>query len=93
MRYLFSLFSIILLPCRMMPQELNAKVAINTSQIGNTNTDACKTFQEKVQEFLNTKQWTTIKYNEVERIDCTFNITVNKYSAQDPFTSMRSSKL
>lgn len=64
-------------------QELNAKVSINTAQLGNTNTEACETFKTKVQEFLNTKQWTTIKYNEVERIDCTFNITINKYNAQD----------
>lgn len=66
-----------------MAQELNAKVAINTSKLGNTNTEACETFREKVQDFLNNKQWTTIKYNEVERIDCTFNITINKYTAQD----------
>ena len=83
MRYLFAIFTLILFPSCLMSQELNAKVAINTSQIGNTNTEACKIFQEKVQEFLNNKQWTPIHFNEVERIDCTFNITVNKYSAQD----------
>lgn len=71
------------MPFCCMAQELNAKVAINTSKLGNTNTEACETFREKVQDFLNNKQWTTIKYNEVERIDCTFNITINKYTAQD----------
>ncbi|MBR4161245.1 MAG: DUF4835 family protein [Bacteroidaceae bacterium] len=64
-------------------QELNAKVVINTAQLVNTNTEACETFREKAEEFLNSKQWTTVKYDEVERITCTFNITVNKYSAQD----------
>ena len=64
-------------------QELNAKVVINTAQLANTNTEACETFREKAEEFLNTKQWTTVKYDEVEHITCTFNITVNKYSAQD----------
>lgn len=83
MRYLFAIFTLILFPSCLMSQELNAKVVINTSQIGNTNTEACRILQEKVQEFLNNKQWTTIHFNEVERIDCTFNITVNKYSAQD----------
>ena len=83
MRYLFAIFTLILFPSCLMSQELNAKVAINTSQIGNTNTEACRILQEKVQEFLNNKQWTPIHFNEVERIDCTFNITVNKYSAQD----------
>ena len=83
MKQLFAILAFMALPSCAMSQELNAKVVINTSQIGNTNTEACETFREKVQEFLNTKQWTAVKYNEVERIDCTFNITINKYSAQD----------
>lgn len=83
MKQLFAILAFMALPSCAMSQELNAKVVINTAQIGNTNTEACETFREKVQEFLNTKQWTTVKYNEVERIDCTFNITINKYSAQD----------
>lgn len=83
MKQLFAILAFMVLPSCAMSQELNAKVVINTAQIGNTNTEACETFREKVQEFLNTKQWTAVKYNEVERIDCTFNITINKYSAQD----------
>ena len=83
MKQLFAILAFIALPSCAMSQELNAKVVINTAQIGNTNTEACETFREKVQEFLNTKQWTAVKYNEVARIDCTFHITINKYSAQD----------
>ena len=83
MKQFFAILAFMALPSCAMSQELNAKVVINTAQIGNTNTEACETFREKVQEFLNTKQWTAVKYNEVERIDCTFNITINKYSAQD----------
>ena len=83
MRFLLAILAFATLPSCVLSQELNAKVIINTSKIGNTNTEACETFREKTQEFLNTKQWTSIKYNEVERIDCTFNITIDKYSAQD----------
>ena len=83
MKHLLAIFALIALPACAMAQELNAKVVINTAQIGNTNVEACETFREKVQEFLNSKQWTTVKYDEVERIDCTFNITITKYSAQD----------
>ena len=71
------------MPLSMVTQELNAKVVINTTQLGNTNTEACEAFREKAQDFLNNKQWTNVKYNEVERIECTFNITINKYSSQD----------
>lgn len=83
MRHFLAIMALVVLPSCAMSQELNAKVVINTSKLGNTNTDACETFREKVQEFLNAKQWTTVKYDEVERIDCTFNITIDKYSAQE----------
>lgn len=83
MKHLLAILALIALPACAMAQELNAKVVINTAQIGNTNVEACETFREKVQEFLNSKQWTTVKYDEVERIDCTFNITITKYSAPD----------
>lgn len=83
MKHILAIMALVVLPSYAMSQELNAKVVINTSKLGNTNTDACETFREKVQEFLNAKQWTTVKYDEVERIDCTFNITIDKYSAQE----------
>ncbi len=83
MRHLTAILTLLLFPLCATAQELNAKVTINTSKIGTTNTDACETLRQKAEEFLNTKQWTTVKYNEVERIECNFNITVNKYSAQD----------
>ncbi|MCM1516794.1 MAG: DUF4835 family protein [Paraprevotella sp.] len=83
MKKLFALLSILAMSLYATAQELNAKVTINTSKIGSTNTDACETMRQKAEEFLNNKQWTAVKYNEVERIDCTFNITINKFSAQD----------
>ncbi len=82
MRPLLSILFILTSLCATA-QELNAKVTINTSKIGNTNIEACEVLRQKMEEFLNTKQWTSLKYDEVERIDCTFGITVDKYSAQD----------
>lgn len=83
MSKLFSILFFLTLSLHAIAQELNAKVTINTSKIGSTNTDACETLRQKAEEFLNNKQWTSVKYNEVERIDCTFNLTVNKFSAQE----------
>lgn len=83
MKQLFAILSFLALPIFATAQELKAKVVINTTKIGSTNVDACETMRQKAEEFLNEKQWTTVKYNEVERIDCTFNITINKFSAQD----------
>lgn len=83
MRILLTILSSVLLPLCAMAQELNAKVTVNTSKIGNTGTEACEVMRQKAEEFLNNRQWTAVKYEEVERIDCTFNITINKFSASD----------
>lgn len=83
MKHKLLILMLWMFPCISMGQELNAKVVINTSKIDNTNTEPCEILQQKVQDFLNTKQWTSIQYDETERIDCTFNITINKFSAQD----------
>lgn len=70
-------------PCLSCAQELNAKVSINTSKLEGTNVEACETLKQKVEEFLNTHQWTKVKYEEAERIECVFNITVNKYTPSE----------
>lgn len=77
------ILALLIIPTTSTAQELNAKVTINTQKLDNTNTEACETLREKVQEFLNTKQWTAVKYDEVERIECSFNITVNKYTPSE----------
>ena len=83
MKHILAILAMLFMPSFAMAQELNAKVAINTAKLENTNTEVCETLRQKVEEFLNTKQWTPVKYGEVERIECTFNITVDKYSSQD----------
>ena len=83
MRHVFAILALMALPLCVNAQELKAKVTVNTSKIGSTNVDACETMRQKAEEFLNTMQWTQVKYNEVERIDCSFNITINKFSSQD----------
>jgi hypothetical protein len=35
--------------------------------------------QQTLEQFVNDKQWTALQFQENERIQCTFNITVSKY--------------
>ena len=61
-------------------QELNAKVNINSQKISNTK--GAEVFDElktRLQDFINDKQWTELQFREQERIDCSFNITINKW--------------
>lgn len=64
-------------------QELNAKVVINRSQISNTTEAVFEALQNSLTAFLNERQWTKMTYEDYERINCTFNITLKTYSETD----------
>ena len=67
----------------MTAQELNAKVIINRSQVSNTKSGVFEALEKAVTEFLNERAWTSLKFRENEKIQCSFNITVNTYSETD----------
>ena len=64
-------------------QELTAKININHSQIQGTETSVFEELKEKLEEFVNQQQWTSLKFQENERISCSFNITVKEYKKNE----------
>lgn len=64
-------------------QELDARVNINHTQIETTRTDVFEALKTKLTEFLNNHKWTEIPFRENEKIQCNFNITVNKYNQEE----------
>ena len=64
-------------------QELRAKVVVNTAQISNTKTEVFDALKEKVTAFLNDHQWTDLHFQELEKIECNFNITVNSWNESE----------
>lgn len=82
---------LIILACLMLQfamnsvraQELQAKVTINHQQIQNTDASIFDNLQETLERFINERQWTELQFQENERIQCTFNITVTKYDASN----------
>lgn len=60
-------------------QELQATVNINTSKVGTTDKSVFDDLQQKLQQFVNDKQWTDLQFQKNERIVCSFNITISKY--------------
>jgi len=66
-----------------LAQELQAKVNVNHQQIQNTDASVFDNLQETLERFINEQQWTDLQYQENERIQCTFNLTVNKYDASN----------
>ena len=64
-------------------QELDARVNINHTQIETTRTEVFEALKTKLTEFLNNHKWTEIPFRENEKIQCNFNITVNKYYQEE----------
>jgi hypothetical protein len=77
---------LILLPCSVQAQELNATVALNTTKIQGTNTEAFTVLKDALTEFINNHKWTEYDYEEYERIACNFTFIVDSYSDDGSFT-------
>lgn len=66
-------------------QELNCRVQINTEQIQGTNKQVYNTLQTALTEFMNNRKWTTAQFSPIEKIDCSFVITVKEESSANRF--------
>ena len=69
-------------------QELNARVTVNSSRIGNSvNKNTFQSLQTALNTFLNTRKWTVDNFLPNEKIDCNFLLNLqptndaNVYSA------------
>jgi len=65
----------------VVAQELQAKININHQQIQGTDASVFENLQKTLEQFINEHQWTALQFQQNERIQCTFNITVTKYDA------------
>ena len=72
----------LLMPFKAQAQELNPTLTINTSKIQGTDKDVFKSLENAIKEFLTHQVWTDYHFAENERIQCNFNLLVNKYEQQ-----------
>ena len=72
----------LLMPFKVQAQELNPTLTINTSKIQGTDKDVFKSLENTIKEFLTHQVWTGFHFTENERIQCNFNILVNKYEKE-----------
>lgn len=70
-------------PHDSLAQELNARININHSQVSTTRTSVFETLEKNLTRFMNERQWTGMKYQQHERINCTFSITITKYKEEE----------
>ena len=64
-------------------QELQVKVNVNHSQIQGTDASVFENLKQSIERFMNERSWTDLQFRENERIQCNFNITVNKYQRDE----------
>ena len=60
-------------------QELLVKVSINSSQVEGSDKSVFENLQQTLEQWMNDRQWTELQFQQNERINVTFNITVQKY--------------
>ena len=72
----------LLMPFKAQAQELNPTLTINTSKIQGTDKDVFKSLENTIKEFLTHQVWTGYHFAENERIQCNFNLLVDKYEKE-----------
>ena len=73
----------LLMPFRAQAQELNPTFTINTSKIQGTDKDVFLSLEGAIRELLTHQVWTDYHFTAKERIQCNFNLTVNKYEQEN----------
>ena len=72
----------LLMPFTVQAQELKPTLTVNTAKIQGTDKDVFTSLETTIREFLTHQVWTDYHFTDSERIQCSFNLTVNKYDAQ-----------
>ena len=72
----------LLMPFKAQAQELNPTLTVNTAKIQGTDKDVFQSLEGAIREFLTHQVWTDYHFADRERIQCNFNLTVNKYEKE-----------
>jgi len=79
MRKVFIALLQLFIVTNAVAQELQVKVTINSSQVEGSDKSVFENLQQTLEQWMNDKQWTELQFQKNERINVTFNITVQKY--------------
>src|SRR6187551_41422 len=77
----------ILLSTTCFSQELNCTVTINATQIQTSDRGIFRDMKTAMEQFLNTRKWTTDSYKSYEKINCKMLVTITKMPAVGSFSA------
>ncbi|RYY67153.1 MAG: DUF4835 family protein [Chitinophagaceae bacterium] len=82
---------VLLISCsalQLQAQELNAKVTVVASRVGNNvNRNTFNTLQTALNNFLNNRKWSSEPYAANEKIDCNFLLNLDQTSEANVYTA------
>lgn len=64
-------------------QEIEARININRQKVQQSSSTVFESLEKALTEFVNNRNWTNMQFHKNERIQCVFNILVNKYSSTE----------
>lgn len=73
---LILIFGLLLFSSLLTAQELNCKLNIQHNRIQNTDPKVFKAMEQAILTWLNTQKWTNEQFNNNEKIDCSFQLTL-----------------
>lgn len=68
-----------MMPGRLIAQELNCNVEVNTSSLQNVGTSVFNTFKEAVSEYMNNTKFSEAQIGANEKIECRLFFTISEY--------------
>ncbi|MDR0413907.1 MAG: DUF4835 family protein [Prevotellaceae bacterium] len=69
----------------LQAQTVRCNVTLNTQKVQNTNRTLFETLKTEITNFVNNRAWTNHTYQQFERIECNFIITLNEQAGEDEF--------
>lgn len=86
MRKLLTLIILCLLALtEISAQEINCRARVNAGRNVSVDPAVYQTMTDEINKFLDEKIWTDLKFEDSERIECSFNISITEELGSDRF--------
>lgn len=66
-------------------QELRCNISVSAAKVTGSNREVFQSMQMDLYEFMNNKKWSKHNFRNEERIECSFNIQVNRQLSSDEY--------
>lgn len=82
-KFLLSFLATAAITLSSNAQELLAQIRVQAPLVQITDKSVFTNLESSLQDFMNGRKWTNLKYEQEERIACSFVFTINDYNQQN----------